>query len=166
MAWPSTITTAILSGSGAKTLGVDLWDRDAIAGACSWTWAEGAAAFSADVTWATQMSAFFRLPVWAEATAVITLTFVAKQSGGADNADFRLKGKLYGGSFSTGGTTSDPLTGSYAPYQVTLAVPASPSWAGQVVEFALDAQHLTAGGTWNVALEQVTANMRVVPISP
>ncbi len=166
MSWPSVTASAILSGEGAKTLGVTLWDRDAIAASVPWTWAESELNFSADTAWADQQLSIIRMPVWAEATAVITLTFLAKQSGGSDNADFRLKGKLYGGSFTTGGTTSNGLTGDYAPYEVTLTIPASPSWAGQVVEFALQAQHTTGGGTWNISLEQVTSNMRVVPISP
>ncbi len=166
MSWPTRTSGATLSGDGSNTLGITFWDRDAIAAASSWSWVEGENDFSADTTGVTQMSAFFRMPVWAEATAVITLTFVATQTGGSDNADFRLKGKLYGGSFSTGGTTSDGLTGSYAPYEVTLAVPASPSWAGQVVEFALDAQHTTGGGNWDISLSFLTGNMRVVPISP
>ncbi len=166
MSWATRTAEQILSGDGIKTLGVDLYDRDSIVAGVPWSWVDGDSNFSADTTWATQFSAFFRLPDYAEATAVITLTFIAKQSGGADNADFRLQGRLYGGSFSTGGTTSNGLTGSFAPYEVTLAVPASPSWRSTVVEFNLQAQHLTGGGTWNVALEQVTSNMRVVPISP
>ncbi len=166
MSWPTRTSGATLSGDGAKTLGLDFWDRDAIAAASAWSWTGAENDFSADTTWATQFSAFFRLPVYAEATAVITLTFLATQAGGSDNADFRLRGRLYAGSFSTGGTTSNGLTGVYVPYEVTLAVPASPSWAGQVVEFTLDAQHTTGGGNWDITLEFLTANMRVVPISP
>jgi len=166
MAWPSRTAASVLSGAGVETLGLDLWDRDAIAASVGWTWCDNPNDFSADVTWTTQYTGYFRMPVWAEATAVITLTFLAKESGGADNGDFRLKGKLFGGAFSTGATTSTALTSLYVPYEVTLAVPASPSWAGAMCEFALEAQHLTAGGTWTVSLQQLFANMRVVPISP
>ena len=166
MSWPSVLAGKILSGEGSKTLGITLWDRDAITASTGWTWPSGLGGFSGDTSWATQFSAIVRMPVWAEATAVITLTFLAKQSGGSDNADFRLKGKLYGGSDTTGGTTSNGLTSSFAPYEVTLTIPASPAWAVQFVEFTLQAQHLTAGGTWNITLSQLVGNMRVVPISP
>lgn len=167
MSWPATTLDNTLSGEGAKTLGLTLWDRDAIAASVGWSIvSSGGKDFSSDTTWADQLHAIIRMPVWSLATAVITFTFVAKQSGGADNADFRLKGKLYGGSFTTGGTTSDGLTSAYLPYEVTLTIPNSPSWAGDVVEFAFQAQHLTAGGVWSLSLQQVVANMRVVPISP
>ncbi len=166
MSWPNVTASDILSGKGIETLGVTLWDRDAIAAGVGWTWPGEQSAFSGDTSWATHFNSIVRMPIWTEVTAVITLTFLARQSGGADNADFRLKGKLYGGSFTTGGTTSNGLTSSYAPYEVTLVTPASPAWTGQVVEFALDAQHTTGGGTWDIALIQLVGNMRVVPISP
>lgn len=165
MAWPSRTADQSLSGDGVETLGVDFWDRDAITAAMSWSWIDTELDFSADTAWATQFTGFFRMPVWSEATAVITLTFRATMSGGSDNGDFRLRGRLYGGSFSTGATTSDPLTVNEF-LEVTLAVPASPSWTAQVCEFTLDAQHTTAGGTWNIGLDRLMGNMRVVPISP
>jgi len=163
MAWPALTAESVLGNPGVKTIGKDLYDRDDIVAAVGWTWCDNPNDFSADVTWATQFTGYFRMPAWTLVGATVTLTFIAKRSGGADNADFRLKGKLFGGAFTTGGTTSDPLTGLYVPYEVTLTVPASPSWAGVMCEFALDAQHLTAGGTWTVSLQQLFANMRVAP---
>ena len=165
MSWPSRTSGATLSGDGAKTLGVDLWDRDAIAAEFGWTWPS--TDNNTTTTLANIETAMFRLPEWAEATAVISLTFTAfRDVAVSGNANFRLGGKEEGGSFVYGSTLNTALTTVYAPYVVTLAVPASPTWINQRIEFDFQAQRPASGvdADWQTGMGHVYANMRIAPI--
>jgi len=165
MAWPATITTAILSGSGAENLGQDVYDRDVLVASMSWTWQS--TNNNMTTTLQDEQVAFIRMPVWAEATAVITLTFTAVRGGAVSgNANFRLRGREIGGSYVNGSTLNTALTTSVAPYEVTLAVPASPSWAGVIIQFGFQAQRPASGADadWQGGMAFLSTNMRVVPI--
>jgi len=165
MAWPALTAANVLSGSGAKTIGANLYDRDLIAAEMGWTWQ--AVVVNTTTTLQDEQNAFFRFPEWAVATAVITLTFTAYRDGAVSgNANYRLRGREEGGSWVNGSTLNTAITTSLAPYEVTLAVPASPSWAGVIVELALQGQRPASGtdADWHTGCAHLCANVRVAPV--
>ena len=169
MSWPARTVGSILSGSGVEIVGQNLYDRDVLVASMSWTWQSTNTNMT--TTLQDEHTGFIRLPVWAEATAVITLTFTAIRGGAVSgNANFRLRGREIGGSFVNGSTLNTAITDTSQPltvaYEVTLAVPASPSWAGEIVEFGFQSQRPASGvdADWQSGMAFVTGNMRVVPI--
>lgn len=169
MAWPSTTVDEILSGKGAKTLGQDMYNRQLIAAEGSWSWVGLTQNVSSDSTLTTEQSGYFRFPTWAESTSVVTVTFVAKRGAGVSgDCQFRIRARKVSGSWTDGTTLTTAITTSWAPYDVVLAVPASPSWAGELVECAWQAKAPAGFGggaavDWQAGLEYVSANMRVAP---
>ena len=161
MSWPARTAGDVLSGDGIETLGQDLYDRDTIAASAGWTWTSTPPnGVLITTSLVDEFNAIFRMPAWTVEGAVITLTYLAYATI-AGTGNYRLRGRVEGGSWVDGGTSAQLVTTSFAPYEVSLTVPASPSWALTRIEFGFQAQE-PGSGNWFVGLWGVAGNMRVV----
>jgi len=161
MSWPTRTASDALSGDGVETFGQDLYDRDTIAASFGWTWTTvPPTGVGLTTSLVDEFNAIFTMPSWTVEGAIITLTYQAKTTIAGDG-NFRLRGREEGGSWVNGSTVAQAVTTSFAPYEVSLTVPASPSWASVKVELGFQGQEPGAG-SWTVALWGVAGNLRVV----
>lgn len=157
MAWPALTADDVRSGAGAKTLGRDLYDREAIAVTRRTTWYFTEVNFT--TTLADVNTQAWRVPPWALTGAVIKIIVRAKRAGAVSgNASFRLRET---GGPTNGTTIVTALTTSYAYYELDLTVPDG-TWASALKTLAVQAQRPASGADadWFIECDNMGSNLQ------
>ncbi len=144
MTWPATVTSDVLSGMGAKTFGVDCYDRDDEATGCAITWvAEDIIGLTG--SFATIGGTTMRVPPWAlnAEGCVMKVSFsYTRQAGDTGNQEWRIRETV---SATTGGTVTVTPTTAWQSGEATLTIP-DDTWPRTLKSFIMEAR-MAAGAT-------------------
>jgi len=155
MAWPTTTIADYLSGTGAKVLGRDMYDRAVAAkGAGSSFWF--AAVTETGSSYVDKATLRWRVPEYSRSGDKIRLTIWGKQTGGGTGS---YRARETGA--PTNGTEVSTTTSADALMTSEITIPDN-TWAGVVKTFAV--QLKTAGaGTMNGRGTNLMASLMVLP---